>query len=168
MVFRNGSQQDYQLKLILLIKLPLKPMEIILRSRPSAWLTAFFLGLVGMSQITAMAADMSTDELRKFLIGRTYYLEVASGGTLATTGQAALYFDSNGLVLNRVPSGKIQQGAWTIQNNMVCVVWKDLASNPCSRYDKEGDIVYVINMATGQRRGKIIKSADGNAENLVP
>ena len=72
------------------------------------------------------------------------------------------------MVLNRVSSGKIQQGTWTIKDNTVCVAWKDLPSNPCSRYDKQGDVVSVINLATGQPRGKITKSADGNVENLKP
>jgi hypothetical protein len=115
-----------------------------------------------------MSADMSTEELRKFLVGRTYYLEVAAGGTLATAGHATLYFATDGVVLNRVPSGKIQQGTWTIKDNSVCVAWKDLPPNPCSRYDRQGDVVSVINMATGQARGKIIKTADGNPENLAP
>ena len=101
-------------------------------------------------------------------MGRTYYLEVATGGTLATARQAPLYFAPDGAILNRVPSGKSQQGMWTIKDNTVCVEWKDLPPNPCSRYDKQGDVVSVVNVATGQPRGKIIRSADGNVENLKP
>jgi hypothetical protein len=124
-------------------------------------------GFVALSATAAIAADMSTDELRKFLIGRTYYLEVAASGTLAQAGQATLYFAPDGAVLNRVPSGKIQHGTWTIKDNTVCVAWKDLPPNPCSRYDRQGDLVTVINLSTGQPRGKIVKTADGNVENLT-
>jgi hypothetical protein len=125
-------------------------------------------GFVALSATSAIAADMSTDELRTFLMGRTYYLEVTAGGTLAQAGQAILYFVPDGTVLNRVPSGKIQQGTWAIKDNTVCVAWKDLPPNPCSRYDKQGDVVTVINVSTGQPRGKIVKTADGNVENLTP
>lgn len=111
---------------------------------------------------------MSADELKKSLTGRTHYLDVAAGGTLAQGGQAILYFAPDGTVLNRVPSGKIQQGTWTIKENTVCVEWKDLPPNPCSRWDKQGDVVTIINLGTGQPRGTISKSADGNAENLKP
>lgn len=126
------------------------------------------VGLIAISATSSFAADMSTDELRRLLVGRTYYLDVAAGGTLANGGQATLYFAPDGTVLNRIPSGKIQQGTWTIKDDAVCVAWKDLPPNPCSKYDKQGDVVTVINLATGQPRGKISKTADGNAENLKP
>lgn len=93
---------------------------------------------------------------------------MATGGTLAKAGQATLFFAPDGTVLNRVPSGKIQLGTWTIKDNTVCVAWKELPPNPCSRYDKQGDVITVINIGTGQPRGRIAKSADGNSENLKP
>jgi hypothetical protein len=142
--------------------------EPIVQDRLSTSLKAVWIGFVALATNPAIAADMSTDELRQFLIGRTYYLETTAGGTLAQSGQAILYFAPEGGVINRVPSGKIQQGAWTIKDNTVCVVWKDLPPNPCSRYDRQGDLVTVINVQTGQPRGKIIKSADGNVEGLKP
>lgn len=111
---------------------------------------------------------MSSDELRQFLVGRTYFLETTAGGTLAQSGQAVLYFASGGIVINRIPSGKIQQGTGTIKDGTVCVMWKDLPPNPCSRYDKQGDVVTVINAQTEQARGRIIKSVDGNVEGLKP
>ena len=111
---------------------------------------------------------MTTDELRKFLVGRTYVLDVSVGGTLAKAGQATLFFAPDGGVLNRIPNGKILQGAWTIKDNTVCVDWKNQPPNPCSRYDKQGDTVTVINVSTGQPRGRIVKSADGNVERLAP
>jgi hypothetical protein len=138
---------------------------------PDRSLTSFMAvcgGFIALSATSAIAADMSTEELHKFLIGRTYYLDVTAGGSLAQTGQATLYFAPDGTVLNRVPSGKIQQGGWTIKDNAVCVAWKDLPPNPCSRYDKQGDVVTVINISTGQPRGKIVKTVDGNVENLTP
>ena len=125
-------------------------------------------GLIVLSATAAVAADMTTDELRKFLVGRTYVLDVSVGGTLAKAGQATLFFAPDGGVLNRIPNGKILQGAWTIKDNTVCVDWKNQPPNPCSRYDKQGDTVTVINVSTGQPRGRIVKSADGNVERLAP
>ena len=130
--------------------------------------SAASISVIALLSTPAIAADMTGDELGKFLIGRTYYLEVTAGGTLAHSGRAILYFSPDGVVLNRIPSGKIQQGAWTIDGNTVCVTWKDLPPNPCSRYDKQGDVVTVINIATGQSRGRIIKTADGIVENFKP
>ena len=39
-------------------------------------------------------------------------------------------------------------------------------NNACTRYDKQGDTITLINIATGKARGKIVKTAPGNAENL--
>lgn len=139
-----------------------------MRDRLSTLLRAAWFGFIVLTTNQAIAADVSTDELRQFLVGRTYYLETTIGGTLAQSGQAILYFAPEGNVINRIPSGKIQQGAWTIKDNTVCVVWKDLPPNPCSRYDRQGDLVTVINAQTGQPRGKITKSADRNVEGLKP
>jgi len=83
-------------------------------------------------------------------------------------GEAIFLFAPDGGVLNRIPNGKILQGAWTIKDNTVCVDWKNQPPNPCSRYDKQGDTVTVINVSTGQPRGRIVKSADGNVERLAP
>jgi len=38
----------------------------------------------------------------------------------------------------------------------------------CVRYDKAGDVVTVIDATSGQTRGKIVKTASGNAEKLTP
>ncbi|HXD47021.1 MAG TPA: hypothetical protein VN655_18005 [Pseudolabrys sp.] len=137
-------------------------------NRPFNLVNAALTGFIFVSATPAIAEDMSSDQLRKFLVGRTYFLEVTAGGTLAHAGQATLFFAPSGVVLNRIPSGKIQQGTWTIKDNTVCVEWKDLPPNPCSRYDKRGDVVTVVNIATGRPRGRIVKSVDGNAENLTP
>jgi len=41
---------------------------------------------------------------------------------------------------------------------------------PCRRvrYDKAGDVVTVIDAASGQARAKVVKSAKGKAEKLAP
>ena len=46
--------------------------------------------------------------------------------------------------------------------------WKELPNNACTKYDKEGDTITFINAQTGQTRGKVVKTAAGNAENLAP
>ena len=48
------------------------------------------------------------------------------------------------------------------------MIGKEAPNNPCAKYDKQGDTISVINSATGQVRGKILKTAPGNAEKLAP
>ena len=112
------------------------------------------------------AADLTGDDLRKLLTGKTIYLDLAAGGTFAQSGQSVLYYGADGTVLNRTPAGKVQHGTWVVKDNTMCVTWKEVPNNPCSRYDKQGDTITIINVATGQPRGKIAKIADGNAEGL--
>ena len=54
----------------------------IVQDRLSTSLKAVWIGFVALATNPAIAADMSTDELRQFLEGRTYYLETTAGGTL--------------------------------------------------------------------------------------
>ncbi|MEO6784389.1 MAG: hypothetical protein ABI407_22640 [Bradyrhizobium sp.] len=68
---------------------------------------AIWIGFIALAAEQAIAAEMSSDELRQFLVGRTYFLETTAGGTLAQSGQAVLYFAPEGIVINRIPSGRI-------------------------------------------------------------
>jgi hypothetical protein len=38
----------------------------------------------------------------------------------------------------------------------------------CVRYDKTGDVVTAIDIASGEARARIVKIAAGNAEKLTP
>ena len=38
----------------------------------------------------------------------------------------------------------------------------------CTRYDKAGDVVTIIDTSNGQTRAKIVKTVAGNAEKLAP
>jgi hypothetical protein len=84
------------------------------------------------------------------------------------SGQGVIYFDANGTALNRTPKGVMWHGTWTIKENTVCVDWKESPNNPCTKYDKTGDTITSINVATGLVRSKVTKTADGNAEKLAP
>jgi hypothetical protein len=59
-------------------------------------------------------------------------------------------------------------GTWAVKGNTGCIDWKEAPNNPCSRYDKQGDTITVINAVTNQPRCKITKTAPGNAEKLAP
>jgi len=83
-------------------------------------------------------------------------------------GLGVIYYDPNGTVLYKTPKGVIWHGTWTIKDNTACVDWKESPNNPCTKYDKQGDAIMSINVATGVARGKVVKTAPGNAENLAP
>jgi hypothetical protein len=116
---------------------------------------------------TASAAEMTGPEIKQFLSGKTVYLELtatSSGGA----GQGVIYYAADGTALYKTAKGALWHGTWTIKDNTACTDWKEFPNNPCSKYDKQGDAVMQFNAVTGQPRGKILKTADGNAEKLAP
>jgi hypothetical protein len=117
---------------------------------------------------SAIAADLKDAEIKDLISGKTVYLELAAGSVTGTTGTGAIYYNPDGTVLYRTGKGDIWHGSWTIKNNQGCVVWKEIPNNACTRYDKQGDVITLINVANGQARGKISKTAAGNAEKLAP
>jgi hypothetical protein len=115
----------------------------------------------------AVAADLTGAELKTLLSGKSVYLENTATST-AGAGQGVLYYAADGSALYKTGSGKVLHGTWTIKDNTSCITWKEQSNNPCSRYDKTGDTITVINVATGQVRGKVLKIVDGNPEKIAP
>jgi len=114
---------------------------------------------------SAAAADLTAAQIKELLIGKSVYLENTATST-AGTGQGVLYYATDGTTLYKTGSGKILHGKWTFKENTLCIDWKEVANNACSRYDKQGDTITVFNVATGQARGKVLKIADGNPEKI--
>jgi hypothetical protein len=71
-------------------------------------------------------------------------------------------------VLYKTPKGEMWHGTWSIKDNTACGVFKEFPNNPCTKYDKLGDAITLLNAATGQLRARLLKTAPGNAENLTP
>ena len=118
---------------------------------------------------TAAAADLTGDQIKQLVSGRTLYLEtIAAGSITGVSGQGQHYYNPDGSAIFKTPKGEIWTGKWTIKDNTICVDWKQSPNNPCTRYDKQGDAITLLNATTGQPRAKILKSADGNPEKLAP
>ena len=119
---------------------------------------------------SASAAEMTGAEIKEFLSGKTIYLDLNAAGSIAgSTGQqSVLYFDANGTALNKTPKGEIWHGTWVIKENTACTDWKERPNNPCTKYEKNGDTVTFINVANGQPRGTVAKTANGNVEKIGP
>src|SRR5437764_1347029 len=111
---------------------------------------------------SAAAADLTGAQIKDLFSGKTVYLENTATST-AGVGQGILYYAADGSALYKTGRGLLH-GAWSIKENTLCVDWKEVPNNPCSRYDKQGDTITVINVATGQPRGKILKIVAGNPE----
>ena len=79
-----------------------------------------------------------------------------------------IYFAADGTALYKSAGRGMLHGTWVVKGNTACTDWKEVPNNPCSRYDKQGDTITLVNVATNQSRCKISKSAPGNAENLAP
>ena len=116
---------------------------------------------------SAAAADMTGAEIKEYISGKTLYIDFTAASA-AAPGQGMIFYAPDGSALYKTGKGDMWHGTWTIKDNTACVVWKELANNACTRYDKAGDVVSIINVATGQVRGKVTKTAAGNAEKLAP
>ena len=115
----------------------------------------------------AAAAELTGAEIQELISGNSVYLELTASITGAE-GSGIIYFDSLGLALYRTPKGVIWHGTWEIKGNTVCTDWKESPHNPCTKYDKRGDNITVVNVATGVARGNVTKIIPGNAEKLTP
>jgi hypothetical protein len=115
----------------------------------------------------ASAAELTGAEIKELVSGKTVYLELTASVT-GSTGTGVIFYDANGNLLYKTPKGDTWHGTWTIKENTACLDWKESPNNACTKYDKQGDTISLINAQTGQTRGKLVKTAPGNAENLTP
>ena len=136
-------------------------MRIVARA---AIVTASVIGLIG----TAIAAELNGAEIKALLSGKTVYLETTAASASGQAGQAVIYWAEDGTALFKTAKGEILHGTWEVKGNTNCAVWKERPNTGCTRYDKAGDVVNVIDIASGQTRAKILKTAPGNAEKLAP
>ena len=79
-----------------------------------------------------------------------------------------IYYGADGTAIYKSAGRGMLHGTWAVKGNEACTDWKEAPNNPCSRYDKQGDTISLINVATNQARCKITKTAPGNAEKLAP
>ena len=128
---------------------------------------AFVIATVALAG-PAFAADMSGAEIKAFLIGNTTYLETTAASASGQAGQTMIYWAADGTALYKTASGSMMHGTWQTKDNTLCAVWKERPNTGCVRYDKTGDVVTVIDAASGQLRAKVVKTAAGNPEKLAP
>jgi len=110
---------------------------------------------------------MTGDEIKATISGKTVYLECGATST-GGQGQGVIYYAADGTALYKSAGRGMLHGTWAVKGNTACTDWKEVPNNPCSRYDKQGDTITLVNVATNQPRCKISKTAAGNAENLAP
>jgi hypothetical protein len=116
----------------------------------------------------AAAAELTGAEIKDVVSGKTLYTETTAASSTGTAGKGVIYYAADGNALFKTPSGAMWHGTWAIKDNTICSNWKEVPNNPCSKYDKQGDAISIVNSATGQVRAKIVKTAPGNPENLAP
>jgi hypothetical protein len=117
---------------------------------------------------SATAAELTGAEIKELISGKSVYLELTAASAVGTPGQGVIYYAPDGNALYKTAKGVMWHGTWKIEGNAGCTDWKELPNNPCGKYDKQGDTISVINVATGQTRAKVLKIVPGNAENLAP
>jgi hypothetical protein len=116
----------------------------------------------------ALAADLTGQEIKSLLSGKTIYLQLTAASASATPGQGVIYYAGDGTALYKTPSGAIWHGTWVTKENTLCVDWKERPNNACVRYTKNGEVISIVDATTGQTRGTLVKIVDGNAEKLTP
>src|ERR1700722_11462634 len=115
----------------------------------------------------ATAAEMTGAEIKEFVSGKSVYLEFTAAST-GGAGQGVIYYAPDGTALYKTAKGVIWHGTWAIKGNTACTDWKERPNNPCTKYDKQGDAITILNAETRQLRGKVLKTAAGNAEKITP
>jgi len=115
-----------------------------------------------------LAADMTGADIKALLSGKTVYLETTAASATGKAGEGVIYSAEDGTVLYKTPTGAIWHGKVEVKGNTACFDWKERPNNPCVRYDKSGEVVTVIDAASGATRAKVVKTAPGNAEKLSP
>jgi hypothetical protein len=116
----------------------------------------------------AAAAELTGAEIKSMISGNTVYLETTVASGTGTPGQGVIYYSVNGSALYKTPMGVMWHATWFIKDNMACHDWKEVPNNPCSKYDKQGDTISLINSETGMIRARIMRITPGNAEALTP
>jgi hypothetical protein len=117
---------------------------------------------------TALAAELTGPEIRALLYGKTVYLETTAASASGKVGQGVIYWTEDGTALYKTPDGSMMHGKSEIKDNTNCTDWKERPGTGCTRYDKQGDAITIIDVKSGQVRAKIVKTAPGNAEKLAP
>jgi len=115
---------------------------------------------------SAAAQQMTGEEIRSFLSGKTAYVQTGTASATGTIGEGAIYYGADGTGLYRTPTGAIWHGTWTVKDNKYCSEYKEGPKRPCGPFEKQGDTVVFIDGETGKVRIKITKTVPGNAENL--
>src|SRR5204862_7495221 len=117
---------------------------------------------------TALAADLTGPEIKTLLYGKTVYLETTAASASGKVGQGTRYRSEDGTALYKTAAGSMMHGNSEIKGNTHCTEWKERSGTGRTRYDKQGDVVTIFDVKSGQVRAKIVKTAPGNAEKLAP
>jgi hypothetical protein len=117
---------------------------------------------------TARAAELTGSEIKTLLYGKTVYLETTAASASGKVGHGVIYWSEDGTALYKTPDGTIMHGKSEIKNDTNCTEWKERPGTGCTRYDRQGDVVTIIDVKSSQVRAKILKTAPGNAEQLAP
>jgi hypothetical protein len=115
---------------------------------------------------SATAAELTGAEIKELVSGKSVYMELTEAST-GGAGQGVIFYAVDGTALYRRANGGVWHGTWSVKDNTMCTDWKQSPNNPCSKYDKQGDTITQINVATGKPRGKVFKTVAGNAEKIV-
>jgi hypothetical protein len=124
-------------------------------------------GLVGVIG-SASAAELTGAEVKDLISGKSVYSQSTAASSTGTAGPSVIYYAADGTALYKTAAGAMWHGKWAIKDNTACVDWKEKPNNPCSKYDKQGDTINIVNVTTGEVRAKVVKTVVGNPENLAP
>ncbi len=117
---------------------------------------------------SVFAADLTDAEIKTLIWGNSVYIETSAASVTGKAGQGIIHYPGDGTALYKTPTGAMWHGKTEIKGNTVCTDWKERPGTACSRYDKAGDTISIVDATSGQTRAKIVKTAPGNPDKLAP
>src|SRR6185295_266596 len=105
---------------------------------------------------TAFAADLTGPEIKALLYGKTVYLETTASSAAGKAGQGVIYWTEDGTALYKTPDGSMMHGKSEVKGDTNCTEWKERPGTACTRYDKQGGVITIFDVKSGQVRAKVV------------
>ena len=108
---------------------------------------------------------MTRQQLAELVIGNTLHHELAAGSPQGD-GTAVFYFAPDGRATARLPSGRIMQGDYEVDDGGYRLNWDRGLQNSRSSLNYEDGVLTCRNRSDGALRSIIAKIAAGDAEEI--
>ncbi|WP_299284889.1 hypothetical protein [uncultured Tateyamaria sp.] len=124
----------------------------------------FMITAVSLLAMPAAAETFDAEQVDALVRGNTVYLDVPAGGPMGPGGEVPVYFNAQGEIFARFPTGTLASGTWAGSDAGYCADWVPAPKNSCSLIERDETGLFIVNPASGERRGAITRIVPGNPE----